>query len=175
MESARRSSSLPSGVFKVRSPAIEQKIAGGVADVFLQHMSRVEGGLDVHHGDRPPGSDRQGPDGGVDQDAIRDLLADLRTHGDVAPPLLDEGLASERTFVLVDLSTRDDSDAKAAAIAELLQLAHAEPAFEGHDADALRRLCVALERIATTGAQNFALMQVRRTAEDLLRQREASR
>jgi hypothetical protein len=166
LESARRSSSLPSGVFKARSPAVEQAIAGGAGDVFLEHMRRIDGALDV---DLEPGlQDPESGDQGVDIPAIEALLADLHEHPAEAAPDLADGLDGERTFVLVDLSVLGRGEARSAAVAELLELAHDLASLAGHDRATLERLRAELDRLAAADRTTPTLNQLRHGVEDAL-------
>lgn len=166
MESARRTSSLPSGVFRARSPNVEQALADGVAEVFLRHMSRIEGTADVPQ-DRPADQRHEGEEKITEADRLA-LLAALREHHDAPPPPLHEGLGGERTWVLLDLTVHGDPRARAAAVSELIGLAESDPPFEGHSLDMLRELVTELDRIASDERPSLVIDGLRRAARAAL-------
>lgn len=168
MESARRSSSLPSGVFRARSPGVEQALVGGVAELFLRHMSRD--GVTADVGVRRRAADQQHEDTEEITAADRDaLLAACKEHATVTPPPLADGIATERSWVLLDLTQNGSPRTRAAAWAELLELAHSEPPFDGHDALALTAFAAALEQVAAKPRQQPLVDELRRAVHAAIR------
>ena len=141
MESVRRTSSLPSGVFRSASPSVERQLAGGVGDIFLRHMART---------DRQAGTvkSRRGPDpdiekrNRVEDDELRALVSDLRGRVVVSAPSIADNLPNERTWILADLAVHGTDRAREIAARELVD------AFE--DPAVVARLGAAvIERVAT--------------------------
>ncbi|MFO1050878.1 MAG: hypothetical protein U1F36_01525 [Planctomycetota bacterium] len=125
LDSARRASSLPSGVFRTGSSKIERDLAGEVGEIFLRHMTRtVQAEGTGRRTVIDPEIERRNR---VDARELDALLADLRARGKVSAPSIRADLASERAWILIDLSINGSDAAREIALRELGE-AFADPA-----------------------------------------------
>lgn len=114
MEVVRRSSSLPSGVFKALDNDIEEKLKGPVADVFLQHMMAPSIGAAVSDSEPDEVVENR-----VDPAEIAKFFETYADKAAAETPRLDAGESSERIWVLADLATNGSGRARELATREL--------------------------------------------------------
>lgn len=126
LESARRSSSLPSGVFRAGSPTVERELAQNVGDLFLRHMSCTDRPERTGEVLPPPDPDAERRNH-VDAAELAELVAELRQRRAVAAPRIDAGLVAERSWILLNLAAHGSPRLRALAERELLD-AMADPA-----------------------------------------------
>ncbi len=121
MESTRRASSLPSGVFRVGSPKVERALATGIGDLFLRHMVRTDRSDQLGEVFPPcdPEVERRNH---VDGDELGALVSDLRRRDTVAAPVIDARLAAERTWILLNLAAHGSPRFRELAQGELLDV-----------------------------------------------------
>lgn len=115
METTRRTSSLPSGVFKACSPDVEAELVDDVAQLFLRHM--VTGPAPR---DDASGTDvASRPGNRVAPMEVAEFVAALQGRATVEPPDPMERLAIERLWVLADLAATGSPAVRAIAAGEI--------------------------------------------------------
>jgi hypothetical protein len=168
MESVRRSSSLPSGVFKRIDAKVEQALTGPVADVFLSHMTAPP--LPVVQQQRPKVAPIAG--NSVSQEEIGAFMSAYSDAAGAAKPEVTLGLSSERMWVLTDLATHGSGRARELATRELRDLVRAMSVAEFSDVDLLRRLVRTIEQRDSAESISVLLQVLLASAREALRNLE---
>ncbi len=117
MESVRRTSSLPSGVFKTCDKSVEEALTGPVAEVFLSHMSGPTAAAAAAAEANLPPVVVEGNQ--VASEEIDDFLALYSNGEEIEVPDVAARLRSERMWVLADLATNGAGRARELATREL--------------------------------------------------------
>lgn len=157
MDEVRRTSSLPSGVFKAFDTQVEDKLTGSVAEVFLRHMTTTSSisaaaPLDADTPERPENL--------VSAEEIERLLSGLRERAVMRPPDVDSGLDSERTWVLADLAVNGSGRARELATRELREFVTTLAQNGDPDCAFLKALVTSLEVGREPEAENNVLLDI---------------
>lgn len=164
LESARRSSSLPSGVFRAASPTVERELAQNVGDVFLRHLACTDRDRSRGEVTPPPDPDAERRNH-IAPEELAALANELRQRQAVTPPRVDAGLAAERTWILLNLAAHGSPRLRELAARELLaKLGDPDSAVDGFLLAALRESLDAAIAAGEGGAELLAIGEAARRA-----------
>ncbi|MGE0143318.1 MAG: hypothetical protein AB7I19_05735 [Planctomycetota bacterium] len=171
MESVRRASSLPSGVFRVSSPAVERALAADVGDIFLRHMSRTDRLVSPQDGPRAHKPDPSiEARNAVSDDELRALVHALCRQDKISAPHIDDQLDHERAWILLNLSLSGSLPIRRHVLAELRSTLDGTPRFEAvlETATELLAHCDP-DRLANDGIAPETLEEFQRTLAQVRR------
>ena len=117
MENVRRTSSLPSGVFRMCDEQVEEALSGPVADVFLDHMT-----ANTPAPSGPEGVTEVRPGNQVSDEEIHAFLNAYANASPAPAPDVARYLDEERIWVLADLATTAADHPRELAARELREV-----------------------------------------------------
>lgn len=174
MEAVRRTSSLPSGVFKAIDTNVETALTGPVADVFLTHMA-ASGAAASHdparHEEEP--EPEPNPRNRIEPEEIDAFMAKYKSAEPAAVPDLAHGLRCERMWVLTDLASCGSGRARELATRELRSMVGRMGSTDEFDLDVLNSLVEVIEPIETGDKSTVLLQVLLSSARQAIRQIEA--
>jgi hypothetical protein len=159
-------SSVPEETFAPCDSGVEDSLLNGVLGLILRSFERDTG--TAPHAPRADELCREERIGDADVDAFLRAFASWPA---AAPPQLDEGLAGERLWILVDLARNGPGLSRQRATRELRETMGSLWHAEGIDQFFLQQLVDLLGQVAQTGESSVLFQMLRMSAAGALAQK----
>ena len=159
-------SSVPEETFAPCDSGVEDSLLNGVLGLILRSFERDTGAAV-----RPPAANELGREERVADRDVDAFLRVFRSWPPAPPPPLDEGLAGERMWILVDLARNGPGLSRQRATRELRETMGSLWHAEGIDQFFLQQLVDLLGQVAGTGESSVLFQMLRMSASTALAQK----
>ncbi len=167
VESTRRSTSLPSGVFRSRNPDVEAELAASVSTLFLRHMASE--GVPETRTEPIPHVAPRNKVSSADLDAF---IADLKSRPPAPCPDLCTDLETERLWILADMATNGGGVSRLLATTELRDRIGRLDRDHAISTDTLRELVQMIRKARERRGISVLLHVLMLAASEALKRRE---